>query len=127
MNPGPTIPRPRTLTALTYVAYQAWSIGLGAFAFLFSLGKDSAPIPDPTTGRTYAIGNHGSDFFVEQWKFYLVYIALGLGIVVFMASVGVIQKLFGKAALARLHPVSLSLAACGGVLFWSAAIWLGAD
>ncbi|WIY67978.1 hypothetical protein KB221_07570 [Aquidulcibacter paucihalophilus] len=126
MNPGPAI-RPGTLTALTFVAYQAWSIGLGAFVFFFALGKDSAPIPDPATGRTFAFSNHGSEFYVEQWKFYLFYIALGLGMVLFMISVGAIQLRFGKAALVRVRPVSLFLAVCGAVLFWFGAIWLLAD
>ena len=124
MNPDPTLPPPRTLTVLTYVAYQAWAIGLGAFAFFFSLGKHSAPMPDPATGRTYEFNNHGTEFYVEQWKFYLFYTALGLGLVTFMASVGFIQMRFGKAALVRVHPVSLAFALCSAVLFWLTAIWL---
>lgn len=112
----------RLETVLGYVAYQAWAVGLGAFWFYIQIARTASSVPDPATGMTAGMSDHGEWFFVHPWKKTLFWVALFGGVAAFMIAVATMQNYFGKEALKKLRPKTLALAVIVAVTGWTLVI-----
>lgn len=107
---------------LGYLAFQAWTVGIGAFWFWFRLAKTGASAPDHQTGQVAGLSDHGHWFYVYPWQKSLMYGAVFCAIAVFIIAVGLMQSFFGKEALAKLRLPTIALAVFGGILFWGSIV-----
>ena len=107
---------------LGYVAYQAWAIGLGAFWFYFQIARAASPVADPATSMTAKMSNHGQWLFVHPWQQTLFWGALCGGMAVFAVAVVTMQSRFGRQALQKLRPMTLTLAVIIAIVGWGFVI-----
>jgi hypothetical protein len=107
---------------LGYVAYQAWSIVVGAFWFYFQIARAASPVADPATSMTAKMSNHGQRLFVHPWQQTLFWGALCGGMSVFAVAVVTMESRFGRQALQKLRPMTLTLAVIIAIVGWSFVI-----
>ena len=107
---------------LGYVAYQAWATVLGAFWFDFQIARAASPVADPTTGMTARMSNHGQGLFVHPWQQTLFWGALWGGMAVFAVAIVTMESHFGRQALQKFRPMTLTLAVIIAIVGWGFVI-----
>jgi len=107
---------------LIYGLYQAWTVFMGSFAYFTHLSRTSPVGPNPMSGQTYEMNNHGSLFYVRPAQNLFFETTSYLGILTFFVMVTVFVLIFGRSFGRNFYPVHFTVAAAFAAAFWWTAI-----